>query len=140
MKLVGASRERAQFSISCLPRGARLEGQQLIRRFAYHDDKRGHRKASAKTQEHFRLLFISCLLPLGFPGGSDIKNLPAMQETWFHSLGGEDSLEKGMATHSTILAWRIPWTEEPDGLQSMGSQRARTEWLSTHSYWPKELM
>ena len=46
-----------------------------------------------------------------------------MQETWFHSLGGEDSLEKGMATHSTILAWRIPWTEEPDGLQSMGSQR-----------------
>ena len=41
-------------------------------------------------------------------GGSDIKNLPAVQETWFHSLGGEDSLEKGMATHSTILAWRIP--------------------------------
>ena len=73
MKLVGESRERAQFSISCLPRGARLEGQQLIRRFSYHDDKRGHRKASAKTQEHFRLLFISCLLPLGFPGGSDGK-------------------------------------------------------------------
>lgn len=53
MKLVGESRERAQFSISCLPQGARLEGQQLIRRFSYHDDKRGHRKASAKTQEHF---------------------------------------------------------------------------------------
>ena len=73
MKLVGASRERAQFSISCLPRGgARLEGQQLIRRSSYHD-KRGHRKASPKTKEHFRLLFISCLPPLGFPAGSDGK-------------------------------------------------------------------
>ena len=52
-----------------------------------------------------------------------IKNLPAMQETQVPSLGREDSLEKGMATHSSILAWRIPWTEEPGGLQSMGSQR-----------------
>ena len=52
-----------------------------------------------------------------------IKNPPAMQETWVRSLGWEDLLEKGMATHSTILAWRIPWTEEPGGLQSMGSQR-----------------
>ena len=54
-----------------------------------------------------------------------VKNLPAMQETWLPSLGWEDPLEKGMATHSSILAWRIPWTEEPDGLQSMGSQRVR---------------
>ena len=45
-----------------------------------------------------------------------IKNLPAMQETWVQSLGWEDPLEKEMATHSSILAWRIPWTEEPDGL------------------------
>ena len=45
-----------------------------------------------------------------------------MQETWVHSLGWEDPLEKGMATHSSVLAWRIPWTEEPGGLQSMGSQ------------------
>ena len=52
-----------------------------------------------------------------------VKNLPAMQETSVQSLGWEDSLEKGMATHSSTLAWRIPWTEEPDGLQSMGSQR-----------------
>ena len=52
-----------------------------------------------------------------------VKNLPAMQETWFRSLGQEDPLEKGMATHSSILAWRIPWTEEPGRLQSMGSQR-----------------
>ena len=53
-----------------------------------------------------------------------VKNLPAMQETWVRSLGWEDPLEKGMATHSTILAWRIPWTEEPGELQSMGLQRA----------------
>ena len=52
-----------------------------------------------------------------------IKRLPAMRETWVRSLGWEDPLEKEMATHSSILAWRIPWTEEPDGLQSMGSQR-----------------
>ena len=49
-----------------------------------------------------------------------VKNLPAMQETWVQSLGQKDLLEKGMATHSSILAWRIPWIEEPDGLQSMG--------------------
>ena len=54
-----------------------------------------------------------------------VKNLPAMQETWVRSLGWEDPLEKEMATHSNILAWRIPWTEEPCGLQSMGSQRVR---------------
>ena len=48
-----------------------------------------------------------------------VKNLPAMQETQVRSLGREDSLEKGTATHSSILAWKIPWTEEPGGLQSM---------------------
>ena len=52
-----------------------------------------------------------------------VNNLPAMQETWVRSLGQEDPLEKGMATHFSILAWRNPWTEEPDGLQSMGLQR-----------------
>ena len=52
-----------------------------------------------------------------------IKSLPAMQETQVQFLGQEDLLEKGMATHSSILVWRIPWTEEPGGLQSMGSQR-----------------
>ena len=54
-----------------------------------------------------------------------VKNLPAMQETRVQSLGWEDLLEKGIATHSTILAWRIPWTEESGGLQSMGLQRDR---------------
>jgi len=52
-----------------------------------------------------------------------VKNLPAMQETWVQSLGEEDPLEKGMATHSSVLAWRIPGTGEPGGLQSMGLQR-----------------
>ena len=51
-----------------------------------------------------------------------VKNLPAMQETWLQSLGWEDPLEEGMANHSSILAWRIPWTEESDGLQSMGNK------------------
>ena len=61
-----------------------------------------------------------------------VKNLPAVQETWVWSLGREDPL-KGMATHSSILAWRIPWTEEPGGLQSMGSQSQT--WLSDkHSH------
>ena len=52
-----------------------------------------------------------------------VNSLPAVQETWVQSLGQEDPLEKEMATHASILAWKIPWTEEPDGLQSMGSQR-----------------
>ena len=52
-----------------------------------------------------------------------VKHLPAMQENWIRPLGWEDPLEKEMATHSSTLAWKIPWTEEPGGLQSMGSQR-----------------
>ena len=56
-----------------------------------------------------------------------VKRLPAMQETQVRSVGQEDPLEKEMATHSSILAWKIPWTEELGGLQSMGSQRVRTE-------------
>ena len=56
-----------------------------------------------------------------------IKNLPSMQETKVQFLGWEDPLEKGMATHSSTLAWKIPWTEEPGGLQSMGSQRVRCD-------------
>ena len=58
---------------------------------------------------------------MGFPGGSDelVKNISAMKDTWVQSLGQEDPLEKGLATHSSILTWRVPWTEEPGGLQSM---------------------
>ena len=56
-----------------------------------------------------------------------------MQEMWVQSLGQEDPLEEGIATHSSILVWKIPWTEEPGGLQSMGSQRARYDWAHTRA-------
>ena len=65
---------------------------------------------------------------VGFPAGSVVESLPAMQETWetwVQSLGREDPQEEDMAIHSSIFAWRIPWTEEPGGLQSIGSQRVR---------------
>ena len=62
-----------------------------------------------------------------------LQNLSAMQKTWVQSLGWEDSLEKGMATHASTRAYRIPWTEEFCGLQSMGSQRIRHDWATnTH--------
>ena len=65
-----------------------------------------------------------------------VKNLPAMQETHIHSLGQEDPLEKGMATHSSILDWEIPWTEEPGGLQSWGCKESdTTERISTYTYY-----
>ena len=63
-----------------------------------------------------------------------IKKPPAIQETWVRSLGWEDSLEEGMATHSSILAWRTPWTEEPGGLQSTGHRESDTTGqLSTYT-------
>ena len=67
-----------------------------------------------------------------------VKNLPAIWETWVLSLGWEDPLEEGMATHSSILAWRIPRTAEPGGLQSMGLQRVRHGWIRTHALLRKE--
>ena len=63
-----------------------------------------------------------------------VKNPPAMQETWVRSLGQEDSLEKGMATHFSILAWRIPWTQKPCVLQSMGSQRVGHDWVTNYFF------
>ena len=64
-----------------------------------------------------------------------VKNLPAVQETWVRSLVWEDPLEKETAAHSSILAWKISWTEEPGGLQSMGSQRVRHDWATnTHTH------
>ena len=77
----------------------------------------------------FFVLFVG-----GFPGDSVVKNALAMQETWVQSLGWEDHLEKEMATHSSILAWEISWTGEPDGLQSMGLQRVRHD-LVTEKQW-----
>ena len=68
-----------------------------------------------------------------------VKNLPAMRKTWVQSLGQEDPLEKEMATHSSILDWRIPWTEEPGRLQSLGSQRVWHDWATnTHTHKPTQ--
>ena len=69
---------------------------------------------------------------MAFPGGSAVKNPPTVQELRVQSLSWEDRLEKGMATHSSILAWRIPWTEEPGGLQSMGSKRVGHDLATEH--------
>ena len=69
---------------------------------------------------------------MGFPSCSVVKNLPPvqeLQETWVWSLGQEDPLEEGKATRSNILAWRIPWIEEPDGLKSIGLQRVAHNWI-----------
>ena len=65
------------------------------------------------------------------PGGSAIKNPPAMQETRVRFIGQEDRLEKGMATHSSVLVWRIRWAEEPGGLQTTGSQRVGHDWVTS---------
>ena len=76
--------------------------------------------------------YSKCYIRYFSSGTSVLKNLPAMQ-VW--SLCQEDPLEEGMATHSSILAWRIPWTEEPVGLQSMGSQRVGHDWETVHPVW-----
>ena len=91
--------------------------------------------------------FLVCLEPLGIVSSCGLnaqpvfflcisfrlKHLPPMQETWVRSLGREDPLEKEMATPSSILAWRIPWTEEPGRLQSTGLQRVRRDWATSPS-------
>ena len=78
------------------------------------------KQISVYHQQIFRFLMVC----EDFPGSSAVKNPPAVQETWVRSLGREDPLEKEMATHSSIPAWKIPWTEEPGSLQSMGSQES----------------
>ena len=75
---------------------------------------------------NYRLMWVSLVT-------QTVKNLPAMRETWVQSLGREDPLEKRMAMHSSILAWRIPWTEEPGRLHSIGFQRVGHNWVTnTH--------
>ena len=81
--------------------------------------KRSNKEQASKTllkQLKTRLRVLSLLTPT-------VKNMPKMQETWVRYLCQENPLEKGMATHSSMLAWRIPWTEDPGGLRSMGLQR-----------------
>ena len=83
----------------------------------------------------FPFLFLRMTVEpgVGFPGGSGVKNLPAMWETWVQSPGQEDPPGKGLATHSSILAWRIPWTEEPGKLQCKELQRVEHDWTTdTH--------
>ena len=88
-------------------------------------------------------LFISFMVHIytglgerGFWVAQMVKNLPAMRETWIWSLNWEESLDKGMVTHASIHAWRIPWTEDPGRLQSMGLQRVRYDWATnTHVHW-----
>ena len=86
-----------------------------------------------------RKYYCVVIVVLGCLGDSVVKNLPAMQETWLEtwvqSLDQEDPVEKEMATHSSILAWKIPWTEEPGGLQSMRSQRVGHNFAAEHTQW-----
>ena len=78
----------------------------------------------------FNIKLTMCKLSWASLVAQMIKNLPAMLETWVQSLGWEDPLEKGTATNSSILAWRVPWTENSGELQSMGSQRVRHDWTT----------
>ena len=87
-------------------------------------------------EAHRQALATPPLRP-GFPGGSVVKNLPTMHETQVRSLGRENPLEKGMVTHSSVLAWRIPWTEEPGGLQSTGCKEWDTTERLTHTGTPR---
>ena len=87
----------------------------------------GHHGGWLPNYSKFAGLLSSTKKPRGFPSDAGVKNLPTMQETRVWSLGQEDPMEKEMATHSSILAWEIPRTEEPGGLQSIGSQRVRQD-------------
>ena len=80
---------------------------------------------TCKIRKKIIKLSVVILKERGFPYDSAVKNPPVMQEERVLSLDGEDRLMEEMATHSSVLAWRIPWTEEPGGLQSMGLQRVR---------------
>ena len=88
------------------------------------------------NEMQIKLLFLYVVFPLGKTAGGETKPqtriaLPAMRETQVRLLGSEDALEKEMVTHSSILTWRIPWTEEPTGLQSKMSQRVRQDWRTS---------
>ena len=89
-------------------------------------------RVSSWSRDWTHISYISCIAGASLVAQS-VKNLPVVQETWVQSLGWEDPLEKEMATHFSILAWKISWTEEPGGLQSKGSQRVRHNWV-TNTY------
>ena len=113
-------------------------GLKKLNRWCCHPlwvNREGERLRKKKNQE-LCFTYHSVL----FPGGSDCKEPPAMWETWVWSLGREDPLEKGMATHSSILAWRIPWSEEPDyrltGYRTWGHKESDTisDWHTLYSF------
>ena len=85
-------------------------------------------------EPHGKCLWDECLIKRASLVVQIVKNLPAMQGTQVWSLGGEDPLEKEMITHSSILAWRIPWTKDPGRLQSTGSQRVRYDWVTNTAF------
>ena len=84
--------------------------------------------SSVRKLKYQKLIIGPQVKMAGFPVAQMVKNLPAMQETWVQFLGWEDPLEKGIAIHSSTLAWKIPRTEEPDRPQSTGSQRVGHDW------------
>ena len=97
----------------------------------------------SQSQTRLKWLSSSSILWMGFPSGSLVKNLPAMQETretWVQSLDWEDPLEEYLATHSSTLAWEIPWTEEPGELQSKGSQGVWHDWAHTAAYLERQMI
>ena len=103
----------------------------------YHHYHHHHRQYHYQNNQH---RYHHCYLAIVVQDTASlmaqtVKNLPAMRETWVWSLGQEDPLEKGMATLSSILAWEIPWTEEPGGLQSKGSQRVGHNWVTNILPW-----
>ena len=102
-----------------------MESHKWILNGKWHDEFVFYKKIS--NNNNINPLYYSCIM-LGissfFPMSQEVKNQPEMQTTWVRSLGWEDTLEEEMATHSRILAWGIPWTEEPGRVQFMGSQRA----------------
>ena len=98
------------------------------------------RKTKILFNCHLFAFQCSSFLYMAFLVAQSVKSLTAMLETWVRSLGWEDPLKKEMATHSSILAWKIAWAEEPGGLQSMGSQWVGHSWARIHAHsWDQEL-
>ena len=114
--------------IDCSPPGSSVHGVSQVRRLEWVANS-----CSKEPSDPGIKLTSPALQADSFTSGASlvaqlIKKLPAVWETWVQSLVWEDPLEKGLATHSSTLAWRIPWTERPSKLQSMGSQRFRCDW------------
>ena len=106
----------------------------FISRFAFRFQTSASRKIPKTIEVEFRRDFYPSIVASLV--AQLVKSLPAVQETRVRSLGQEDPVEKKMATHATILAWRIPWTEEPGGLQSMGSPRVGLDRVTNFHFYP----